>query len=1083
MTEQRTEREILHSPHMFTERRVVEIALEGIDGKFAGVPLSDTDTAVYMWNGKFWERDRSGKLKSEYLAGVIVGMQTNIARAIDAGMYDEQDAKIAAGFSVSLDTHRMRENILAELKAELPHTATSFEDKSVNADTPESEFALWLFNVQNGTLELNRPGGPALRPHDSNDHLTQIAPVEYDPSATCPAFERFLEDILPDAPTRSYVQELLGYALNGHTNAELFPLFYGTGSNGKSTLLEAVMNVFGRDYAVGLSGNVFRDLGDRAEHPVSKLRVKGRRLVIAAETSQDMRLDDQAVKEMTAREWISAREMRAAYESFRPTHMVIMQTNHAPVVKGTDKGIWRRLREVPFTVFLPPSRIDTTLPRQLKLEASGILNWLLEGHRRWYDRGEQFDTPPSVTRATEQYRVESDELAAFVEDYLRFAPELRTPTSKIHLRYKIWAEREGHRRIMRTGDLTTYLRRKYNLETCRIGRKAVRGLEGVGLREDDDPHNTPEPPPSPKGTTAERTGDDPDVNDMYVDIETTGLSPTEDSVEVVTIAFAGGDARVYKMSDDEQRDKALTVLNDNMERTLVAHNAAFELSFLEAQLGYTHAGPVFCTMVASQIEAGGEDRTPAPTQRIGTTKAGKPKFGKADRPHSLRSAVYRWSGGTILLDKTEQTSDWSGELTESQLAYAKQDVEVLPMLARELRAAIADVGTVELDMRNVKVSAALAVRGVRFDVEEWRANAQPHKAEVERIDAELDELSGAAGNWNSNAQKLALLKAHGLSLPNAQAATIKAYRETNDVAALLADRAEHYKAATTYGDMFIDKNVDSDGRVRTSYRVYGAATGRYSSSNPNLQNIPRDKEFRRCFVPDEGVFVIADFSQIEVRYIAAFSGDEALQDALATGDVYEATARKILGIPGDEPVAKDKRQLAKAVVLGLQYGMGAPKFQKYAKDTFNVSITLDQAQEFKAKFFEAYPTLRSWQRDVGDPFDPYDPPEDGTSTDRTPMGRVRKGIRTFMERINFPIQGSAADAQKLALAELYDKGYDVVLHVHDEIVVECAESETATVAQGMQAIMEQAALDALPKDRKVHVPAEPSIGRSWADKS
>lgn len=262
--------------------------------------------------------------------------------------------------------------------------------------------------------------------------------------------------------------------------------------------------------------------------------------------------------------------------------------------------------------------------------------------------------------------------------------------------------------------------------------------------------------------------------------------------------------------------------------------------------------------------------------------------------------------------------------------------------------------------------------------------------------------------------------------------------------------------------------------------MYGAATGRYSSSSPNLQNIPRDKAYRACFVPDRGKFVIADFSQIEVRYIAAFSGDEALQDALATGDVYEATARKILGIPDDEPVERDKRQLAKAVVLGLQYGMGAPKFQKYARDTFGVSISLDQAVEFKDKFFEAYPTLRSWQRETGNvDHDPEVDPAKGF----TPLGRVRKGMRSFMERINFPIQGSAADAQKLALARLYDMGIDIVMHVHDEIIVEASEDDAQRVASVMQGVMERAALEAQPDDSRVPVPAEPSIGDSWADKA
>jgi P4 family phage/plasmid primase-like protien len=1136
----------------FSEARVVDHALASAEHVFAALPTLNRPR-VMLYDGTRWTRDSFDVLYSEFLPAVIEDVQDTILANIRAGMYDDRTAKAAEAFATRLNSTNVRKTIDEALRRMLLSYGPGFAEKSA-----ESDEARWLFNVQNGTLDLRTN---TLKPHSPGDFITQLAPVEYKPGVRAEEFERMVERILPDADVRSYVQELLGYALNGHMRASIFPIFYGLGANGKSTLLNAVRTIMGSDYAGVVSGYVLETQGANRRHPVERMIFKGRRLIMATETGEGMRLDETAVKEYTSTEPIAARALYADFEEFSPSHTIIMQTNHAPKVAGGDEGIWRRLREVPFTVEIPEHERDADLGQKLESEASGILNWLLEGHARWFNRGQRFDEPAAVRRATDAYKSESNPLSVFVSDHFVLSPELETPSATIYDKYKVWAEREGYTHKFTKNDLIRTMRRQYGLESYR--RADVRGLKGIGLRGNDPPPDnqgrgpvtphdwqpsaqymaevavgekaeppyTPEQLDDPDGAYArdeidaaayddivmnhmaptdvdalmQRTPKGRDdalalanahetldttgrhVQDIYVDLETTGLHPIDDKVRLLVIKQGDNPTEVFDMFDAQQRDYALRMLEGNAGATFVAHFAQFDLAMLEGNYGYVHRGPVFCTNVASKIKHAGDTPEAAPPMTTGYTKAGNPKL-KKDTPHSLRSVAYRELG--ILIDKAEQLSDWSQpELTDEQIDYAQADVDVLPRIAAPLRDAIADVGTVDLDMQNVKIAARLAVRGVRFDVNAWTSLATPHVEAIERIDRELDALAEAEGmgvgehNWNSVPQKSRLLDMRGVNLPDTRADTLKLYQGDDEAVRLLVERAEHTKRATTYGEGFL-KDVDRHGRIRSTYGVYGAATGRFSSSGPNLQNIPREAEYRACFVPDEGMkFVIADWSQIEVRYIAAMSEDMELRAALETGDVYVETARKILGV--DKPT-KEQRQLAKAVVLGFQYGLGVDKFRNYAETKFGVKMTDTTARMYRDAFFAAYPTLRKWQRETGDPDDPQDFDVVGTrkiTTSRTYLGRKRAMIDLYTERINTPIQAAGADALKLALAELHDADVDIVLHVHDEIVVQAAPEVAERVAEFVEDVMLWAAQEAIDPDYRVPVPVEVAIGDSWADKA
>ena len=278
----------------------------------------------------------------------------------------------------------------------------------------------------------------------------------------------------------------------------------------------------------------------------------------------------------------------------------------------------------------------------------------------------------------------------------------------------------------------------------------------------------------------------------------------------------------------------------------------------------------------------------------------------------------------------------------------------------------------------------------------------------------------------------------GITIPNAQEATLRTVVDQHPAIALVLRRKEAKKRVSTYGDTYLTHVHPATGRIHANYRLIGAASGRMACSKPNLQNIPRDAAYRRCIRPSAGrVLVKADYSQIELRIAAQVSGDAAMQAAFRAGeDLHTKTARAVLG---REPTTDD-RQLAKALNFGLLYGMGAERLRTYAQDDYGVTLSEAEAAQFRQRFFQTYPGLRAWHRAQ----------RDGEVTTHTLTGRPRHGVSAFTEKLNSPVQGTGADILKGALARLWADRASVpsaapVLVVHDEIVCEVDRGEAERV--------------------------------------
>jgi DNA polymerase-1 len=536
-----------------------------------------------------------------------------------------------------------------------------------------------------------------------------------------------------------------------------------------------------------------------------------------------------------------------------------------------------------------------------------------------------------------------------------------------------------------------------------------------------------------------------------LDTETTGLDPRRDRVRLLQLATDRGLYLVDCFATDPR-----PLFDLLSEKTVVAHNAVFDLAFLGALC--FEPGAVRDTMVASQLLDG----------------IRRPKG-----YHGLAETAERFLGAT--LDKGEQRGDWTGDLTASQLDYAVRDAAVLVPLHRALEAKIAASGqetVADVEHRCLPAVAWLSRSGVPFDRTTWDRLAEEAAAEADRLadclDADAPRDSGCllvegAVNWSSPQQVVRVFERLGIALANCDDDALATV--DHPLAALLRDHRSATKLATTYGKAWA-KGAYHDGRLYPAWKRIGADSGRMACSAPNLQNLPRDPRYRACFRAPEGrVLVKADYSQIELRIAARISGDAAMAAAYRRGeDLHARTARSVLGIA---EVTKEHRQLAKALNFGLLYGMGAARFRDHARNNYGVDLSLEQAKAYRAAFFRSYPGLAAWHRRVGLSDAPIDT--------RTLTGRRRAGVTRFTEKLNTPVQGTGADGLKAALALLWERrsecpGAVPVLVVHDEIVIECDEAQ----AEAALAWLKQAMLDGMaPLIDPVPVEVEVKVGRTW----
>jgi len=439
--------------------------------------------------------------------------------------------------------------------------------------------------------------------------------------------------------------------------------------------------------------------------------------------------------------------------------------------------------------------------------------------------------------------------------------------------------------------------------------------------------------------------------------------------------------------------------------------------------------------------------------------------------YSLKEVAKRYLG--VNMDKRLQKSDWRKPLTPEQVEYCINDIRV-PLRLYDIQQELLEKNKLqqaaELEFNCVPAVVEMELNGVPFDLESG-----------ERLYNNFVITHNFDFNPNSSQQVKEAFAKLGYMLPDTKKYTLRTVDHP------LAQQMLEYRNKDGARKTLLKWCVMCDnGRIHPSFSQLGAKTGRFSCAHPNLQDVPKDKEFRRLFAAPEGrMLVDCDLSGIELRIMAWLSKDPTMVKAYNENlDLHRITAAAVLGKPV-EAITKSERQLAKAINFGLLYGMQPKTFKQHVKNEFNINITEEEAVQASNAFFRTYPGILDYHKSIErlKPETYYLPEgEKQMIVVRCASGRARifdPNTYVFTRAVNHPDQGTGADMIKEALIRLYmDTNYKIILTVHDEIMLEVPEDEAETAKEVLRNIMIAAGSKFISP---IVVDAEASVGKTWAD--
>lgn len=325
------------------------------------------------------------------------------------------------------------------------HMKTSRSNKSKKAMLSEVQHHVPILPAQMDKyrMALNTPSGIIdlrtgdLSEHDPEKYFTKITSVDISSAADCLRWINFLNETFNgDKDLIRYIQKALGYSLTGSTAEQCAFFLYGTGKNGKSTFLDVVRDVFG-DYAANIQPEtimVRNNTGSAINSDIARL--KGARLVTSVEPNEGVRINEGLLKQLTGDDTVTARKLYSEEFEFKPEFKLWMATNHKPIIRGTDTGIWRRIHMIPFTVAVDDDKIDKNLPYKLKAEMTAIFKWIVDGCMLWQKEG--LKMPRAVLESVREYRREMDVISAFINDCCNESGSVAAKT--LYAAYSEWAE-------------------------------------------------------------------------------------------------------------------------------------------------------------------------------------------------------------------------------------------------------------------------------------------------------------------------------------------------------------------------------------------------------------------------------------------------------------------------------------------------------------------------------------------------------------------------------------------------------------------------------------------------------------------
>lgn len=536
-----------------------------------------------------------------------------------------------------------------------------------------------------------------------------------------------------------------------------------------------------------------------------------------------------------------------------------------------------------------------------------------------------------------------------------------------------------------------------------------------------------------------------DKDMIAVDVEGTHLDPYRNKLILAQIST---DKEAFILNAQKVDLTLLKNLFENKKPLKLLQNGKFDYENFKISTGIEIIN-IYDTMLAERILTAGDKRDV-----------------------SLEALARKYLD--ISLDKSiRETFGKTPSTTPEQLKYAALDVLVLFPIFQVQYSKLKEenlIRTAKLEFATIPVVVEMELRGVRIDTKKWRENiaemVRKRDEMAKKIQMEFRpfyknsqfDLFGnqvEVVNLNSPAQVIEAFKKMGVDLPSTGEAILKA--ANHPVAKLLLEYRGYEKIITAFGENLLSKINPKTGRLHPDFIQIGADTGRFACSSPNLQQIPTDSTFRSCFIPAEGYkFVVADYSQIELRVMAELSEDPEFMKAYKEDeDLHTVTASQMYGVPVDK-VDKRKRRAAKDINFGLMYGRGAASLAS------QLEVSVDEAKRLLNSYFQTYKKVKSWIDKVGrmaiqqgysetlggrkrwykrpDPADP--------NYNRLIANIERQGKNT-------PIQGTSADMTKYALCFIFERikkekldAY-LILTVHDEILVEARTDQAERIKKIM----------------------------------
>lgn len=406
-----------------------------------------------IWSGTHWKQDQHLRIKQFAIESI-----KTIEKEADFVIDPEYKSAIFKWAAVSQAKTKI-DAMLDLAKSYLARPAVEFDANQ------------HYLNFRNTTVDL-RNG--RMMEHDRTHYITREAPVDYDPLAECPIFEKVVLDlVMGRKDVYDYLQVSLGYSCTGLTTEDVFFILYGPGRNGKSTVLETVSHVLGA-YAKSARAETFFE---QSSIPSDLAMLTGARFVAAAETESGQKISDSLVKRLTGGDKILARFLYGEWFEFEPAFKIWLATNHKPTISTQSIAIWERVRLIPCENVIPRADRDPSLRHHLRdIEPAGIARWLVEGAMRWYDHG-LGEPPVDVTEATDEYRREMDIIGDFVSEIC--FTEGTVASSDLYKAYQSWARDNGR---------PVYGSRRFNSEMKEAGYPVTKDdgknvFKGLSLRE------------------------------------------------------------------------------------------------------------------------------------------------------------------------------------------------------------------------------------------------------------------------------------------------------------------------------------------------------------------------------------------------------------------------------------------------------------------------------------------------------------------------------------------------------------------------------------------------------------------------